>query len=119
AQHAMGNQEGLIFSSFLGLSLVQPLNRLQVESSLARREAKIQEQRTEREIALAQEEVTAREKQLSSIREELAGLDRIQRDRQVAVRESDQAGRLADVMGLLLSKTSELRGMTDAVSEAS
>jgi len=118
AQHAIGNQEGLIFSSFLGLSLVQPLNRLQVESSLARRESRLQEQRTEEEISRARQEAAEKEVLLQSVRAELAALDREQRSRQAAVRTSNEAGQLADVVGLVLAKTAELARIVEELNSA-
>ncbi|MCW3101159.1 MAG: hypothetical protein JWL77_6777 [Chthonomonadaceae bacterium] len=73
--HSMGNQEGLIFSVFLGLRLVEPLNRMGVEASLIRK----QEKQSEEELKGTQVEVatisTQRNAVLAQIRQTRERLD--------------------------------------------
>lgn len=66
-QHAIGNQEGLIFSTFLGLRLVEPLNHLLVEKNLIGRK----EKRDSEEVKNKQETINQLRKELEEIREEI------------------------------------------------
>lgn len=67
-KHAMGNQDGLILSTFLGLRLVKALNILGVESSLLRKRTKL----TKAEIDKAKESVTALSAELNHVKKEIS-----------------------------------------------
>jgi len=71
-RHAIGNQEGLIFSSFLGLHLVEQLNWLGVEGS---KQQKL-EKSTEGERSKLQSRLADLEKQESELKDRLEKLSR-------------------------------------------
>jgi hypothetical protein len=76
-KHSMGNQDGLLLSVFLGLSLVEPLNELLVEAKKTKKEQTISDEERARAGAAA----TELRQQLQSARDELQRLDAAQRAR--------------------------------------
>ncbi|MBM7115713.1 AAA family ATPase [Archangium primigenium] len=76
-KHSMGNQDGLILSVLLGLSLVEPLNELLIEKQKTRKEQKVSDE----ERAQAEAAVADLRQQLQSAQDELLRLDTDQRAR--------------------------------------
>lgn len=107
AQHAIGNQDGLIFSAFLGLNLVEPLNRLFIEATLARREVKNQERLTAEQMQAAKEEVGRLEAELQVARSRLQEIAAGQAARRRAVEGGKPAQRLVAAQSALVEKASE------------
>jgi len=106
-QHAWGNQEGLIFSAFLGLNLVESLNRLGVEAALLRKEARSEERRTVAQIEQAQERARQLESESQRIQEQLENLNSIQTARRQTVEGGETAQRLIATHSSLIEKMSE------------
>lgn len=111
AQHSMGNQDGLILSSFLGLHLVEPLNRLGLETSRARKDKKVKEQLTAEHLQQAKEEIAEAEERLQSVRAEIRHLDASQAARRRAVEGGEPAQRLLEVQSAIVEKGSEQRNL--------
>lgn len=86
-KHAMGNQDGLLLSVFLGLSLVEPLNALLVEAKISRKEQKVSEE----ERARAEAQIAELRLELNAAREGLHQLDAAQHAR-LAAYESGPSG---------------------------
>jgi hypothetical protein len=76
-RHAMGNQDGLIQSAFLGLNLVEPINDLLIESQKAKKEQKLTAEERQKALGL----VVQLERDQTSARDELGRLDAAQRSR--------------------------------------
>jgi hypothetical protein len=91
--HAIGNQEGLILSNFLGLRLAQPINELLVDSQRARTETKVSEEERRR----AEEEVVALERERSAADHELRAITQTQADRRGALIANPDARRLQEL----------------------
>jgi prefoldin subunit 5 len=106
-QHAMGNQDGLIFSAFLGLNLVEPLNRLSVEIASARKEVKLQERLTADQIQQATKEVARVEAEIQVLRARLREIEAAQSARRRAVEGGEPAQRLVNVQTTLVERVSE------------
>jgi hypothetical protein len=106
-QHAMGNQEGLIFSAFLGLHLVEPLNQLGQKASLARKEVKIRKQLSATDLAEAEEDISRIVVDLEERRKDLARLDSILALRRTSVEGGEPTKRLMVVQSALVEIGSE------------
>jgi hypothetical protein len=76
-EHAMGNQEGLIFSAFLGLRLAEQLNRLGTESAKIKKQDK---QVIVDRVAL-QKHIDALDAQLTEVRKQIGKIDAAQQKR--------------------------------------
>ncbi|MGE3599735.1 MAG: hypothetical protein AB7N70_29755 [Dehalococcoidia bacterium] len=107
SQHAMGNQDGLILSAFLGLHLVEPLNQLGLEASRARKEVKVKEQLTAEQVEQAKAEVVRLDTELQAVRTRLRELDAVLATRRRAVEGGEPAQRLVAVQSALVEKGSE------------
>jgi len=107
AQHAMGNQDGLILSSFLGLNLVEPLNQLGMEAALARKEVKLEERLTVEQMNQAKEVVGRLEEELQEVRSTLQLIVTAQEARRRAVEGGEPAQRLIASQSALVEKASE------------
>jgi hypothetical protein len=106
-QHAMGNQDGLIFSTFLGLHLVEPLNRLGLEASRVRKEVKIEERLTAEQVHQAKEEVGRLEIEIQAARTRIKEIDAAQATRRRAVEGGEPAQRLIEVQSMLVETAIE------------
>jgi hypothetical protein len=106
-QHAMGNQDGLIFSAFLGLHLVEPLNQLGLEAGRARKEVKIREQLTAEQVEQAKVEVGRLEAQIQDVRKRLRELDATVAARRRAVEGGEPAQHLIAAHSTLVERSSE------------
>jgi len=107
AQHAIGNQDGLIFSAFLGLNLVEPLNQLGIEAARARKEVKLEEQLTAEQVQQAKKEVSRLEAELQALRARLEEIAATQAARRRAVEDGEPAQRLVAVQSALVERASE------------
>jgi len=103
--HSYGNQEGLIFSAYLGLQYAEALNQLGVEKSKRSRAQKL----TDDEATKLRAETERDEKILAAVRAELATLDKAIRERQAAVSGPSLAGALADAHNALSERYAERR----------
>jgi hypothetical protein len=89
-QHSIGNQEGLIFSIFLGLRLVESLNHLLVESNLIKRRDK-----TDTEVVTKKREIVDQlNTELERLRREIISIRTIQNTRQKAFKVEDSTKRI-------------------------
>ncbi len=105
--HAMGNQDGLILSAFLGLHLVEPLNKLGVEASRVKKEAKVQEQQTAAQVQQAKEQVARLEESLRAAQARLQVIGSTQATRRSAIEGGEPAQRLMAVQFALAEKGNE------------
>lgn len=116
-QHAIGNQEGLIFSAFLGLNLVEPLNQLGVEAARVRKEARVEERRTQEQIQQAKERIEQLEAELEGVRRRLGQINSAQAARRAAVEGGEPARRLLNAQSALAERTSEQTHLETARDE--
>lgn len=107
AQHAIGNQDGLIFSAFLGLNLVEPLNQLHLEAARARKEVKLEERLTAEQMRQAKEDVGRLDAELQVVRGRLREIVASQATRRQAVEGGEPAQRLVAAQAFLVEKASE------------
>lgn len=89
-EHSMGNQDGLLLSSFLGLQLVEPLNELLVEGGKTRAENRS----TTEEKKRAEEEIKSLDDERRQVSAALAVIDTAQRERRAEVIDTPDARRL-------------------------
>lgn len=106
-QHAIGNQEGLIFSAFLGLHLVEPLNQLGQKASVARREIKVRKERSAADIAKAEEEIRQIVVDLEGRQKDLADIDSVLAARRASLEGGEPTKRLMAVQSALVQLSSE------------
>lgn len=104
AEHAMGNQAGLIFSAFLGLRLAEPINELLVERQKAKKESKL----TDEERARYEADIKAFDAERASVEQELRGLDEAQRARRAALLSNPTSRRIQELYGEQGVRTAEL-----------
>ena len=107
AEHAMGNQQGLILSMFLGLSLAPALNQLTTEASLAVRGVRTAKQVAEEEEKQAEVRVKALEDELLRVRIAVREIQTAQHTRREAVEQSEPVHRLQDARGRLVQMGAE------------
>lgn len=91
--HAMGNQDGLILSSFLGLRLAEPLNELLVEGGKTRAENRLSNE----ERRQAEAEITSLEAERSQVMADLDVIARAQAERRAEVITAPDARRLQEL----------------------
>jgi hypothetical protein len=91
--HAYGNQEGLIFSAYLGLHFAEALNRLSIELSKAKRTGKLSED----QVADAQKTIDELKKDLTKQQTALKTLDDALVNRQKVLEGPDISARLASL----------------------
>jgi cell division protein FtsB len=106
-QHAIGNQDGLILSAFLGLNLVEPLNQLGLEAARARKEVKLEERLTAEQVQQAKEEAGRLEAELQVARARLREIASTQAARRRAVEGGEPAQRLVAAQLALVERASE------------
>lgn len=106
-QHAMGNQDGLILSTFLGLSLTEPLNQLGIQLAHLKKDMREQQNISEDEQRKADEQIVRFESMIQIARERLATLDATQQARRVAFNGAEPVQRLLQIQALTLEKTAE------------
>jgi hypothetical protein len=109
AAHAYGNQEGLIFSAYLGLRFAEAINRLGVEKSKKTREDKVADE----DVTTIRADIEREEALLLRAREELATLDAAIRARQRAVRGPSFAGELGVAQTALLEHHAERQALDE------
>lgn len=112
AEHAMGNQVGLILSVFLGLSLVEPLNELLVERQKATAETKTSA--AEREKLEGELERLLGERRV--LEQDLKGIEDAQRARRIAVLDNPDARRhreLITAQAVKFVEVQQLKGRYD------
>jgi hypothetical protein len=103
-EHAMGNQDGLLLSSFLGLRLVEPLNELLVEGGKTRAENRLTNE--QREEALA--EIKSLEAHRAQISADLALIGKAQAERRAQAIDAPDARRLQELNRYLGETLAEL-----------
>ena len=114
-QHSMGNQDGLLLSSFLGLRLVEPLNELLVEGGRTRAENRV----TNEEKKRAEAEIETLEAERKQISISLEAIDAAQNQRRAAVIGAPDARRLQDLnrrLGETLAELIPVRNRRDELS---
>ncbi len=105
--HAMGNQDGLILSAFLGLRLTEPLNRLGIERRGAEAKMRQEKQSSEQDQQQAEAEIVRLTESANAARVALTRLERTQQERRRAIEESEPAQRLAETQSLILARVAE------------
>jgi hypothetical protein len=124
-QHAIGNQDGLIVSTFLGLNLAEPLNRLGTEISRAKRTAQQEQKLSEDEQKAANAQLDQLEASIQAARQRISAIEQAQKTRRAALSDSEPTQRLSELAGLLLEKDTERKrleqereGMTGQIKQA-
>lgn len=84
AQHATGNQDGLILSTFLNLSLAEPLNRLGLELSRTKRTAQQERTLSDQEQKTLNDQIAELEKRIQTARETIMAIAQSQRIRRTS-----------------------------------
>lgn len=102
-QHNMGNQGGLILSTFLGLNLAEPLNVLAVTEQTARKTAQDVTRRTDAERASSAAEADQMAEQAASAELRLSELRHQVRERQRELSAGDVAQQLPDAHSRLVT----------------
>lgn len=80
-QHATGNQDGLILSTFLNLSLAEPLNRLGIELSRTKRTAQQERSLSDQEQKTLNDQIAELTKTIETARERITAIAQVQRAR--------------------------------------
>ena len=111
AKHAIGNQDGLIFSAFLGLNLAEPLNRLGVEEQLAKKAVTQAERLTAEQVQVAQADAARLDAELKEAQKQTQSIHNAQAARRTTVVNSEPARRLAEVNGAITSGLAEQRDL--------
>lgn len=93
SEHAIGNQEGLILSTFLGLRLVEPINQLLVSSKVKKQEHKLSDD----QVQQAEAEINSLTRSLLSSRREAELIRQEQRARFKAFQEGAPAQRVREI----------------------
>jgi len=106
-EHAYGNQAGLILSAYLGLSLIDPLNKLGVEASKARKEVQYVQSLSDKEIAQAEEQIAALTSELQTVRDRLNEITATQQARRRAVENAESNRRLLELQATFQEKNAE------------
>jgi hypothetical protein len=106
-QHSMGNQDGLIISTFLSLSLTEPLNKLSVELSRATRSVQQEQRLSREEQETANQQIAELEAAIQTARQKIAEIDQTQRLRRRAFDTSDPLRELTAAQHLLAEKSAE------------
>ena len=117
AQHSLGNQTGLIFSAFLGLSMAEPLNKLGVEVHRTQKEIKHEVTLSEEEKHHAEEKISELESAITSARQRLATITADQRTRRQAVENAESNHQLVHMQQTFQEKNAEYRASQDAVEQ--
>ena len=117
--HAMGNQQGLIFSAFLGLRLVEQLNRLGTESA----KIKKREEHATGERKSVEDEIETLNAELKVVRDEIQRIDGEQQGRRGLYERGHSQERFATVQDTIAERLAEeetLRkdreGITDRIA---
>lgn len=93
SEHAIGNQEGLILSTFLGLQLVEPINQLHVESKVKSQAHKL----SDNQVQQTQAEIDTLTQKLSSSRREAESIQQERRARFKAFQEDAPGQRVGEI----------------------
>ncbi|MBA2679163.1 MAG: hypothetical protein H0U76_12295 [Ktedonobacteraceae bacterium] len=112
-KHNYGNQSGLILSAFLGLSFADPLNRLSVQVSAAKKELNHQKEISDEEVKKAEEQIRLITAQLSDAKEHIKGLTSQQRIRREAFESSDINRRVIDLQAGYDETRVTIRSLTE------
>ena len=105
--HAIGNQDGLIFSSFLGLNLTEPINQLGVEAKKAKKEVEHTRQQAQQAVQEAEQLIARLEDELRAKHTAADTLVREQRARRQALEDGDLARKLSAAQRALVEKSAE------------
>jgi len=107
AQHATGNQDGLILSTFLNLSLAEPLNRLGIELSRMKRTAQQERSLSEQEQRTISDKIAELEKTIQTARETISAITQGQRVRRSSFGTSEPVRQLTEFRQELAAKSAE------------
>lgn len=103
-QHATGNQEGLIVSTFLGLHLAEPLNRLGVETALTEKQKRSQIERSDEDHQHLEQTIDNLEVKLRMNQQTLEQLNATLQVRRATVEGGEAPQRLIAVQTTLIEK---------------
>jgi hypothetical protein len=118
-QHSLGNQNGLIFSAFLGLSMAEPLNKLGVEVHRTQKEIKHKISLSVEEKRHAEEKILGLESAIGEARQRLATIATDQRTRRQAVENAEPNQQLIRMQLTFQEKNAEYRASQDAAEQLS
>ncbi len=107
AQHATGNQDGLIVSTFLNLSLAEPLNRLGIELSRTKRTAQQERSLSEQEQRAVNDRIAQLEQTIQTAREAIKAIAQVQRVRRTSFGNSAPVRQLTALQQELAAKSAE------------
>ncbi len=107
AQHATGNQDGLILSTFLNLSLAEPLNRLGIESSRTRRTMQEERSISDQEQRTISDKIAELQKTSQTAREIISVITQAQRVRRTSFGSSEPVQQLTEARQELAAKSAE------------
>lgn len=116
-QHSLGNQTGLIFSAFLGLSMAEPLNKLSVEANRTQKEIKHEITLSTEEKRQAEEKISELETTIASARQRLTSLAQDQHTRRLAVENAESNHQLVQMQQTFQEKNAEYRALQDAAEQ--
>jgi hypothetical protein len=106
-QHATGNQDGLIISTFLNLSLTEPLNKLGVEFNRAKRSVQQERFVSEEEQRVANQKIAQLEAEIETARKAIVAVDQAQQMRRASFNESDPVRLFTQAQEALTTKSAE------------
>jgi len=106
-QHAMGNQDGMILATYLGLSLATPLFELSLERSRTKRDEAALKEDVKKNASEAEQARDRAQEELKAVRARLAALERALRERRREVEESTPAQELVRVTSAIVEKSAE------------
>lgn len=107
AQHATGNQDGLILSAFLNLSLAETLNRLGIESKRVARDIEQERTLSEEEQRTISDKIVGLEKTIQVAREAITAITQAQRVRRSSFGTSEPVHQLTEKRQELAAKLVE------------
>lgn len=117
AQHSLGNQTGLIFSAFLGLSMAEPLNKLGVEANKTEKEIKHETTLSDEEKRKAEETINTLTEEIDAARQRLAEIVADQHARRQAVEDTEAHRHLLQMQQTFQEKNAELSAFQDALKQ--
>lgn len=109
--HATGNQDGLILSSFLGLSFAQALNRLMVDASTLKREIDHQQKKSAEVMSQATSDVNRLKAELAIICEAIAIIEKKITTRRRTVEQGEPARQITDIQDSIIRFNIERSGL--------
>lgn len=103
-QHAIGNQDGIILSTFLGLRLVEPMNQLLIKVSLAKKQSTLKED----QIQQAQTELERLSTELASVEQIIQNILNHRQARLQTFRNESPTQRLFEIGARLVELSNEI-----------